>query len=526
MSTTADYDVVVVGAGVGGLAAAGVLAHRGYRTAVFEQAPRIGGCCGSVQEGNYQFDVGATVVLFLDVIEKYFTATGRNMNDFMSFLPIEPLYEVLTRSGKRWQIPTNPELTKEVFRRMSEHDANGWERFAERGEHGIGKALTQIMTTPLQTMADAAKMYRSNPALKDDSIYMLKNFETTLRSFFSDEDLIGAMSLQSYNVGLPPALAPGYAAFLTYAEHQGCFYPKGGMKAIPEGMAAPFLQDGGELHLDSPVDKILTEGRRAIGIRLKDGREVRAKRVVTDVSARVVYEHMLRDAKLPLWAKLAIRSYAPSQSSLMLALGLEGQPDLRTHHSFCSTGIEAMNRIWFDDYKKGRPCHGGYLLASMPSVTDRSLAPAGHHVLHLHTLAPYDIKGGSWDQLREQEREGMLDVLEKDFGVSIRDHIRFAQLNTPLDYERKVGLHRGAVYGIENGLFASAAFRPRMRSGVMQGLYLAGSSVHLGGGIPVCIGSGLIVADLIEEDQLHTATAARPSRAATTTSRVDACSLN
>lgn len=513
MTTHADYDVVVIGSGVGGLAAAGVLAHRGYKTAIFEQAPRIGGCCGSVKHGDYQFDVGATVVLFLDVIEQYFASVGRNMSDFVSFAPIEPLYEVLTRSGKRWQIPTDPEATAEIYRSLSKADGEGWDRFAERSVGGIGKALTQIMTTPLQTMADAMKVYESMPALKADSIYMLKNFETTLRSFFKDEDVLGAMSLQSYNVGLPPALAPGYAAFLTYSEHEGCYYPRGGMKAIPEGMAAPFEQDGGEIHLNSPVDAILTEGRRAVGIRLKDGREVRAHRVVSDINARVVYEHMLRDAPVPWWARAAIRSYAPSQSSLMLALGLEGQPDLKTHHSFCSTGLEAMNRIWFDDYEKGRPCHGGYLLASMPSVTDRTLAPDGHHVLHLHTLAPYELKRGSWDALREQEMEGMLDVLENDFGVGIRDRIRFSQLNTPVDYERKVGLHRGAVYGIENGLLATAAFRPRMRSGVIEGLYLAGSSVHLGGGIPVCIGSGLIVADLVGADQPHTATAARPKKA-------------
>ena len=193
----------------------------------------------------------------------------------------------------------------------------------------------------------------------------------------------------------------------------------------------------------------------------------------------------------------------------MLALGLEGQPDLRAHHSYCATRMGDMNKIWFEDYERGRPCHGGYLLASMPSVTDKSLAPEGHHTMHLHTLAPFDLKGGTWDDLREQEQEQMLDVLEKDFGVAIRDRIRFSKLHTPLDYHRELGLHRGAVYGIENGLFASAAFRPRMRSKVMQGLYLAGSSVHLGGGIPVCIGSGLVVADLVDEDQPASARTAR-----------------
>lgn len=190
-----------------------------------------------------------------------------------------------------------------------------------------------------------------------------------------------------------------------------------------------------------------------------------------------------------------------SQSSAMLMLGLEGNEGFGGHHTLFSTGLESMNRIWFDDYERGRPTRGGYLLASMPSATDASLAPPGHHVVHLHTLAPYALSGGrSWDDLREPEAERMLDFLERDFGMDVRERVRFMRLSTPLDLERDVGLHRGAVYGLENGLLSTSVFRPRMRSSVVDNLYLAGSSVHLGGGIPLCIGSGMIAADMVTED--------------------------
>jgi len=94
----------------------------------------------------------------------------------------------------------------------------------------------------------------------------------------------------------------------------------------------------------------------------------------------------------------------------------------------------------------------------------------------------------------------MLDFLERDFGMDVRERVRFMRLSTPLDLERDVGLHRGAVYGLENGLLSTSVFRPRMRSSVVDNLYLAGSSVHLGGGIPLCIGSGMIAADMVTED--------------------------
>jgi len=206
-------------------------------------------------------------------------------------------------------------------------------------------------------------------------------------------------------------------------------------------------------------------------------------------------------AAVPAWARLTVRGPPLSQSSAMLMLGIEGDEGFGAHHTVFSNGLEALNRIWLEDYERGRPADGGYLLASMPSVTDPSLAAPGHHVVNLHTLAPYALAGGrSWDDIRDAQADRMLDFLARDFGVEVRERVRFMRLSTPLDLERDVGLHRGAVYRLETGLFTTSMFRPRMRSPLVAGLYLAGSPVHLGGGIPVCLGSGMLAADMVCED--------------------------
>jgi phytoene dehydrogenase-like protein len=329
------------------------------------------------------------------------------MADYVDFLPIDPLFQVVDQDGKRFEIPTSPEETGRIFASISEEDGEGWRRFSHAAETGMAQAMTALFTTPMQTFADAREISRRFPSMSGDRSYMLKSFESTLRS----------------------------------------------------------------------------------------------RVVIGDVNAQVIYGRFLPREVLPRWARLAVRGLPLSQSSAMLLLGLEGGQGFGGHHTLFSTGLEPMNRIWFDDYERGRPSRGGYLLASMPSATDASLAPRGHHVVHLHTLAPYALAGGqSWDDIREAEAERMLDFLERDFGVQLRDRIRFMRLSTPIDLERDVGLHRGALYGLENSLFSTSMFRPRMRSAVIDKLYLAGSSVHLGGGIPPCLGSGMIAANMVTED--------------------------
>jgi len=184
----------------------------------------------------------------------------------------------------------------------------------------------------------------------------------------------------------------------------------------------------------------------------------------------------------------------------MIMLGLDTEPDLPGHHTFCYTNLKEMNRIWFEDYLNGKIPSGGFMLISWPSHADPSMAPEGHHCLNLVTFAPYKLAEGDWDSIKEKYLEDTLDMMERFFHLDLRDHITVARVNTPYDLERQLLHPCGAVYGLQNDFFSTAMFRPRMRSRLFQGLYLAGASVHLGGGVPTTVGSGVCVGELVEED--------------------------
>ncbi|MGQ9474713.1 MAG: phytoene desaturase family protein [Actinomycetota bacterium] len=495
-----DYDAVVIGAGLGGLSCAADLAHSGFRTLVLENTGQVGGCCSSYDHQGYRFDIGASVVELAWVIDALFQKLGKRTEDYIDFIPVDPIYGFVTADGRRFSYPVSVEETRQVIARFSEEDARSWERFAAVGSEAINFAFGRVMTESMGSLKDMVKVAVTNPKLAKYLKYMVLNFESVLCSFFKNDTVRASMSLQSYFIGLPPALCPGYVAFLAYSEHEGIFYPRGGMIAIPQGIATAFRESGGDIRFNSRVVRVLTEGKRVRGVELADGTHIESRIVVSNINAKTLYLDLIGEEKLPAWAKRAIKSYPVSIPAPMIMLGLDSRPDLDAHHTFCYATLQEMNRIWFEDYLAGRVPEGGFMLISWPTHADPSLAPEGHHCLNLVSFAPYRLAEGDWDSYKERYLEKMLGLLERNFGLRLREHIEVARVNTPRDFERMLLHPEGAVYGLQNDITCAAAFRPSVRSRVFQGLYLTGASTHLGGGIAPTVGSGMVAADFILRD--------------------------
>ncbi len=495
-----DYDAIIIGAGLGGLSCAALLAKHGLKTLLCENTSQVGGCCSSFDYQGYRFDIGASVVELAWVIDELFEKLGRNTSDYIEFIPIDPIYGFITAEGQRFSYPVDVDKTREVIASLSKEDAQSWERFSEAGSQAINKAFGRVMAKPMGTLKDMIKVSLENPLLLKFMQYFFLNFESTLCKFFKSDVIRASMSLQSYFIGLPPALCPGYVAFLAYSEHEGIFYPRGGMIAIPQGIARAFQENGGEIRFNSTVKKVLLEGGRARGVELEDGTQIASRIVVSNINAKTLYLELVGEENLPAWAKRAIKSYPVSMPSPMIMLGLDAKPELEAHHTIPYSTLDNMNRIWFDDYLNGRIPAFGAGLISWPTHSDPSLAPEGHHILNMIAFAPYDPVDGDWDKIKEPYLERQFDVLEKQFGLHLRDHLVVAKVNTPKDFERMLRHPRGAVYGLQNDITCSAAFRPGIRSRAIKGLYLTGASTHLGGGIAPTVGSGIVAGDFILND--------------------------
>lgn len=493
-----DFDAIVIGAGLGGLSAAALLSAQGRSVLVLEQSDRIGGCCSTFERKGFHFDTGASIVEIIQPIEKVFRKLGATLQDEVDLIPCDPVMSVIHKDGSRTTIPLSIQKTGELIASISPADGRSWFEFIDFCAELAEVSLDTFFSMPADSMADMFKMARSQPRLMKYLPVFMSSYQDIIERFFKDERVLECLGYQSLYFGFPPALVPGPYAMVPYTEQMGIYYPRGGIIKIPEALRRVGEKLGMQVRLNSPVAKVIMHGQRVQGVLLEDGNQISAKVVVSDINAKTLYMDMIGEEYLSPLARRGIRSYAYSKSVPMLYLGLDYEPPLEAHHSLIGVTPEDINQYWWRHVETGVLDYESFGLICWPSYSDKSLAPKGAHVLNLIAEGFYNLKDGNWDDIKDEFIERTLDHYSRTAIPDLKEHVKYVECSTPLDYERHLRLPQGAIYALQQDLSAQAIFRPAARSKNIRGLYLAGASTHPGGGVPSTIASGMIAASLIE----------------------------
>ncbi len=494
-----DYDAIVIGAGCGGLTAGALLAKQGRKVLLLEQGNLLGGCCSTFERDGYFFDVGASIIEVIDSMEEAFQLLGTTFRDEVGLVSCDPVYSCVFRDGSKLTVPLSIEGTKEAMARISEEDAESFPRFAQYISRLLNESLDGFFTSPANGFGDMGKILRANPGLLKYGSLFVSSYQDVLRKWFKNDKIQQSMGFQSFYVGLPPELAPGIFSLLAYSEHEGVYYSKGGMIAVPQALAGCGEKEGMEVRLDTRVERLIVSNRRAEGVILAGGEEVTAPVIVSNINAKTLYLDLIGKEHLPRLARYGIKSYKPSISGIMLCLGIDYEPPLDAHHTIITAPFEEMDDYWWNRYLKGLPPSKQFGLICWSTKSDPDLAPEGCHVLNVILMGPAHLAGTDWDKEKEGFLAGAIEFLEAVALPGLSDHVKVAELITPLDYERKLLHPDGAIYGLQEDLVAQTVFRPSSKSRSVKGVYLAGASTHPGGGVPAVIGSGIIAAKLVDQ---------------------------
>jgi phytoene desaturase len=502
-----DYDVVVIGAGVGGLSAAALCQKAGMKTLVLEQSDRLGGCCSTYEVEGFHFDVGASVVEAPQAFHELFRRLDKDIEEYIPFHEVDPIYDYCDiKRGVRFAYPVSIEETAEVIESFSPDDARAFRDFASRYTPRIEGLIDNFFYAPCQGFLDIVRLIVKYPGMLRALPMFLRTHQKIVSKYFKNSDVLASMAFQSFYAGMPPDMCAGLYAIVGLVEHLGIFYPRnGGMIGIPGGIARAFEDLGGEILFGRRVAGITVESRRARGVDLSDGTHIDSKVVVGAINAKTVYMDMIGREHIPWHVWRGICSMELSMPCPMIYLGLDYEPPLRAHHTLTLTAPEVMNDYWSDYYLKGKlytvdgtPEIMG--LVSWASKIDPALAPDGKHVLTHMGLAPYDLAGDDWDSYKQSYIDDAIATIERYIIPDLADHVVYRDMATPKDLERMLLTPGGAVYGIQTDLSHMAVFRPSNKSKSIENLYLAGASTHPGGGVCTVVAGGIITAGHIVKD--------------------------
>lgn len=486
--------IVIVGAGPGGLAAAMLLGNAGLDVTVLERLEDVGGRSRSYEADGFRFDAGPTFFLYPRILEDIFQRCGRDLKQEVDLVRLDPFYHLIFGAGGDLKATPNlVEMAAEIAR-IAPEDADGLERFMLDNRAKIA-AFQPVLENPFSSIRDFFRV----PVMK--SMPLLRPFrtvDTDLRRYFSDPRVRLAFSFQAKYLGMSPFRCPSLFSILSFMEYEyGVFHPRQGCSAVMHAMARVARDLGVKVRTSEPVESILFEGRRAIGVDTPKGRYLADALVINadfaQTMSKLVPDHLRRR-----WrdSKLAKKKY--SCSTFMLYLGVEGTFDDLAHHTIYLSESYARNIADIEDGRQLPDDPSVYVQNA--SITDPSLAPPGHSTLYVLAPVSHLTEHIDWQEQREPFRKTVLKQLEKIGIHDIEDRIRYEKVVTPLDWERDFQVFRGATFNLSHSLGQMLHRRPNNRFEDLDGVYLVGGGTHPGSGLPVIFESARITSRLMAED--------------------------
>ena len=487
---------IIVGAGLGGLSTAIHLRLAGFDVTVLESRDAPGGKVRQLRDAGFTFDMGPTILAMPFAIDDLFRAAGRDRRDHLELLPLHPYYRAHFPDGTVFELSDSLVDVLAQVRRMSPEDEPRWVEFLAHAGRIYHEVETHFLDRLFHSWRDLLDPRLLRAGLRMDALTSLTRRVTRQ---FRDPRLRQLASYQAIYVGASPDEVPATYALISYLEMaHGVWFPRGGMYALVEAVAKLCADLGVEIRYGASVERITTAGGRATGVALAGGGERTADVVVSNADLHHTYGRLLEGAPRRHLDDAALARLEPSSSAFILYLGVARRFEGLPHHSivFSSDFARDLREVFVEKIPLTEPSF--YVCA--PSVTDPALAPEGHTALYVLAPAPALRPGVDWDALAPEYAERLIDRVEA-FGLrGVRDPHVAPRVSPPADVARDYHCHAGSIFGLSARFDQTAFRRPAPRSRDVRDLYLVGGGTQPGGGVPMVILGGKLVAATICRD--------------------------
>ena len=488
--------VIIIGAGMGGLAAALRLQHRGFQVTILEKQARPGGRSNVLQEHGFRADMGPTILVMKAAFEDTYRSIGLNLDERLSFVQLDPNYRIYYHDDTHIDLfPNMARLAQEV-EKVRPGSAERTFRFLGESAKKYELAM-DFVARNFDHLTDLA-----NPVagLRLFSTRAHQNLYKQVDRFFRDDKLDKAFSFHSMFLGLSPFQSLAMYSLITYADLAlGMWYPKGDIYAVVEDMLQIAGERGVEIRTLAPAAEICIENRRVTGVRLESGESVPADLVVSNADLPYTYRKLVDSRWRKDYPDRRLQRMQYACSGFILYLGVDRlYPHMRHQALYFSQDYRANLDAIFKTLTL--PEEPSFHLNN-PTITDPSLAPPGHNLLYVLAPMPNLRANIDWEHAAPVVREKLIERLERIVDPEIRQHIVWERQYRPTDWQRDINAELGTAFGsLSQNFFQSAYFRPHNKAHDIQGLYFVGQATYPGIGMPMVHISARLLEERILKD--------------------------
>ncbi|MEM6372217.1 MAG: phytoene desaturase [Pseudomonadota bacterium] len=488
---------IVIGAGLGGLAAAMRLGAKGYKVTVIDKLDVPGGRGSAIWQDGHRFDLGPTIVTVPQLYRELWAACGQDFDADVDLRPLDPFYEIRWPDGTKFTAQQDTAAMRAEVAKIEPDDVAGFDKFLQDSARRYWFGFEDLGRRSMHKLWDLVQVLPTFVRLRADrSVY------AHAAKRFRNEKLRMAFSFHPLFIGGDPTHVTSMYILVSYLEKEfGVHYAMGGLAHMARKMADVIEDQGGTLLMDTEADEIVVEQGRARGVRLQSGLELGADVIVSNADSGHTYSRLLRNHTKTRWTSKRFKRTRYSMSLFVWYFGTKGtRADWSDvgHHTILNA--PRYTGLLNDIFMKGKLADDMSLYVHRPSVTDPTVAPDGDDTFYVLSPVPHLGHGGvDWATEAEAYKAKMLTVLEDQLLPGLGSKISTETVFTPETFRDRYLSPFGSGFSIEPRILQSAWFRPHNVSEEVDGLYLVGAGTHPGAGVPGVISTAEVLGQLVPD---------------------------
>lgn len=484
-------NVVVIGAGFGGLSAAAFLAKDGYNVTVIEKNNSVGGRARVWREAGFKFDMGPSWYLMPDAFETFFAEFGKKPSDYYQLHRLDPSYRIYFEN-EIVDISASLQKNIELFESIEPGAGQKLQEYLEQAKYQYEVSMKEFLYKDFRSVFD---FFNKRMLTEGRKLHVFENLDAFTRRFFKSDKLRKILEYSMVFLGGAPKNTPALYSVINHADmNLGVWYPQGGFGAVAEAIKKLAEEYGAKFVFGEEVQAIQTQNGQATVVQTS-----KENYPCDIVVANADYHHVETQLLAPTdqsysesyWQK---RTLAPS--AFIIYLGLNKKLHNVQHHML------VLDHDWmrhFDDIfeKPAWPEHPSYYVCCS-SVTDSEVAPSGSE--NLFFLVP--IASGLQDtkDIRATYYDKIIAHFEKTIGQSVADAVVVKRTFSLNDFSADYNAFAGTALGLSHTLRQTSLFRPRTKSKKVSNLYFSGQFTQPGIGVPMTLISGQLTRDNVRQD--------------------------